>query len=135
MKMTRRTKTSRPTVGQVNMTREARHIAGCAARGEIRIVTIGPLLFFSTETCDAWVLDPGDQMARCLVREGMTSSFGITETPEQFAVEWTATYQIEGELMIFTYGTGRTSIVAGYPVDEIRRAVNAARLQGTPSTE
>src|SRR5215831_14306986 len=35
-----------------------------------RIVTIGQLLLFSTETGDAWLLDPADRLAARLARDG-----------------------------------------------------------------
>jgi hypothetical protein len=37
---------------------EVHYIQSRAAQYDSRIVTIGPLLLFSTETGDAWMLDP-----------------------------------------------------------------------------
>jgi hypothetical protein len=39
-----------------------------AAQRQSRIVTVGPLVLFSTETGDAWLLDPSDQLAAPLAR-------------------------------------------------------------------
>jgi hypothetical protein len=34
-------------------------------------VTVGPLVLFSTETGDAWLLDPADHLAARLARDGV----------------------------------------------------------------
>src|ERR1700746_3047085 len=49
---------------------EVRYIQRRAADRDGRIVTIGQLVLFSTETGDAWLLDPADQLAARLAREG-----------------------------------------------------------------
>ena len=41
-----------------------------AAEHEGRIVSIGPLVLFSTDTGDAWILDPADQLAARLAYDG-----------------------------------------------------------------
>lgn len=48
--------------------------------------TLGPLLFFSTETGDAWVLDPADHLALCLARDGEPLPANIIETPDTVRV-------------------------------------------------
>ena len=42
---------------------EVRYIQRRAAGHDGRVVTIGQLFLFSTETGDAWLLDPADQLA------------------------------------------------------------------------
>src|SRR4051812_50094758 len=49
---------------------EVRYIQRRAADYDGRIVTIGQLVLFSTETGDAWLLDPGDRLAARLARGG-----------------------------------------------------------------
>jgi hypothetical protein len=49
---------------------EVRYIQRRAARHDGRIVTLGQLLLFSTETGDAWLLDPSDQLAAPIARDG-----------------------------------------------------------------
>ncbi len=95
-----------------------------AQQRDARVVTLGPLVFFSTETGDAWVLDPADSLARCLARDGEALPSGIQETPERFAIEWNAAYAIDGEVMTFTDNSGRQRAVLGYPVVDIERAVH-----------
>src|SRR5215472_14650424 len=49
---------------------EVRYIQRRAADHHSRIVTIGQLILFSTETGDAWLLDPADRLAARLARDG-----------------------------------------------------------------
>ncbi len=45
----------------MNIQKEAVYIIGWARQHEARTVTPGPLVFFSTETGDAWMLDQSGQ--------------------------------------------------------------------------
>src|SRR5207245_11160732 len=54
---------------------EVRYMQRRAAQRQSRIVTIGQLVLFSTETGDAWLLDPSDQLAAPLAR-GWRSAIG-----------------------------------------------------------
>src|SRR6266481_8113067 len=49
---------------------EVRYIQRRAAARDGRIGTIGQLILFSTETGDAWLLDPADRLAARLARDG-----------------------------------------------------------------
>jgi hypothetical protein len=106
---------------QINITREANHVIECAQAYEARLVSLGPLIFFSTETGDAWVLDPADNLALCVARNGERQSFTVTETANQFAIDWQANYQIEGEQFIVFEKSGQTRTIIGYPLREIKR--------------
>jgi hypothetical protein len=48
---------------EFRLAKEIKYIQHRAAEHDGRIVTIGPLVFFSTETGDAWMLEPADQLA------------------------------------------------------------------------
>ena len=91
------------------------------------MVTIGPLLFFSTDTRDAWVLDPEDGLARCLCRDGRPLPSGITETSDNFSIAWEARYRFDKDSMIFANNNGSERIVLGYPVREIQKAIEKGR--------
>jgi hypothetical protein len=112
----------------VSFLRETECIARRAADRDARVVTLGPLLFFSTSSGDAWVLDPGDSLARCLARDGEALPAGITETAATFSVEWTSDYRLDGDVFVVVKRSGAVRAVMGYPVAEIRRA---ARQIGT----
>src|SRR5205809_7168218 len=49
---------------------EVRYIQRRAAQYDCRIVSIGPVLLFSTESGDAWMLDPVGELATAIARQG-----------------------------------------------------------------
>ena len=50
----------RNTLDLASIRREIDYLVSRARAGEERLVTFGPLLFFSTSSGDAWMLDPAD---------------------------------------------------------------------------
>jgi hypothetical protein len=75
---------------------EVRYIQRWAADHHGRIVTLGQLILFSTETGDAWLLDPADRLAARLARDGASEPIHIEETDTTFAIGWKGRYRIEG---------------------------------------
>jgi len=55
--------------GDADFSAEARAIQRKAAGGLGSVVRFGPIVFFSTETGDAWMLDAEDGQAACLARD------------------------------------------------------------------
>ena len=93
-----------------------------AAAHDGRIVTIGQLVLFSTETGDAWLLDPADRLAARLARDGESEPIHIEETDTTFAIVWKGRYRIEGPAFIYSdRDTGRTTSILGYPTDKLTR--------------
>lgn len=107
------------------MVEEVQYIQRRAARSDSRIVTIGPLLLFSTETGDAWLLDPADQLATPLAREGGALPVHIEETDTKFAIEWTGRYQLEGDLFVYRdTKSGSVRSIVGYPTRQIAQQIS-----------
>ena len=101
---------------------EVRYIQRRAADRDGRIVTIGQLVLFSTETGDAWLLDPADRLAARLAREGENEPIHIEETDTTFAVGWQGRYRIEGAAFVYSDDdTGRVTTILGYPIDELNQ--------------
>ena len=75
--------------GSIRLADEVRYIQQRAANHDGRIVTIGQLILFSTETGDAWLLDRTDLLAARLARDGEAEPIQIVETAATFAIEWT----------------------------------------------
>jgi hypothetical protein len=72
-----------------------------AAEYDGRLVTVGPLALFSTDTGDAWVLDPADHLAARLARDGDPEEVYFEETDTNFAIGWKGNYQIDGDAFIY----------------------------------
>jgi hypothetical protein len=81
---------------RIDITGEAKYIIERARNFDTCIVTLGPLVLFSTETGDAWMLDPQDGLALCLAMEREEQPFTIAETSTNFSVEWGASYERGG---------------------------------------
>jgi hypothetical protein len=100
--------------------KEVDYIQRRAAAHERRFVSVGPLVLFSTDTGDAWLLDPPDRLAARLARDGDPEPIYIEETDTNFAIGWTGHFRINGPAFIYTDQTsGRVLTILGYPTDQI----------------
>ncbi len=112
---------------KVSIAGEADYIVARARAEDARVVSLGPLVFFSTETGDAWVLDAEDNLALQLAAARTRLPFAITETRERFAIEWPGTFRIEGDLMTVADKAGGLRTIIGYPTREIAAALARAK--------
>jgi hypothetical protein len=97
-----------------------RYIQRRAADHDSRIVTVCQPVLFSTETGDAWLLDPADRLAARLAQDGQSEAIYIKETDTTFAIAWKGRYRIEGPAFIYSdRDTGRTITILGYPTDKL----------------
>ena len=113
--MNEKTKVRVTHPGRSTYTKEAQRIQVRALRGETVVVRLGPIVFFCANQ-DAWMLDPEDGFARCLMRDGRKLPHGITETKLRFLVDWNADYRIEGEVFAWSErGGAPVRSVLGYP--------------------
>jgi hypothetical protein len=99
---------------------EIDYIRNRAAEYNGRLVTVGPLVLFSTETGDAWLLDPADHLAVRLARDGDPEDVYFEETGTNFAIGWKGNYQIDGDTFVFIdRDTTRVTSIIGYPTSRL----------------
>ena len=99
---------------------EVHYIQRRAAEHDERIVTVGQLVFFSTETGDAWLLDTLDHLAARLARDGDPEPIDIEDTDTTFAIGWKGQYRIEGRTFVCIDGqSGRVTVISGYPTQKL----------------
>jgi hypothetical protein len=111
-----------------NLVDEVSYIQQRAADRVGRIVTIGPVLLFSTETGDAWLLDPADQLAARIARDGVALPVSIEDTKNMFAIAWTGTYAILDEAFMFHDAvSGRVTTFVGYPTRQLNQQTSTMR--------
>jgi len=80
----------------------------------------GHIILFSTETGDAWLLDPSDQLAARLARDGDPEPFHIEENETTFTIDWKRRYRIEGAAFVYMdRETGRLAAIHGYPTHKL----------------
>jgi len=95
---------------------EIDYIRSRAAEHDGRLVSVGPLVLFSTETGDAWLLDPADSLAARVARDGDPEDIHFEETDTNFAIGWKGTYRIQGDAFVFIdRDTARVITILGYP--------------------
>jgi hypothetical protein len=112
---------------QTAIRKEAEYTIKCAQRSEIHVVALGPLLFFSTETGDAWMLGIEDKLALCLVRDYETQPYTINESPTHYSIEWKAAYEMDGDLFHVAERSGSVRTIWGYPTQQIIDTIHHAR--------
>ena len=94
-----------------------------AAAGDARVVTADQLVLFSTETGDAWLLDPSDHLAARLARDGDPEPVAFEETDTRFQIAWPGAYRLDGPAFVYTdRQTRRVSTIIGYPTQLLAAA-------------
>ena len=107
--------------GSIN--KEADYVIKKAQLYDSCVVRLGGLVFFSTQTGDAWILDPADSLALCLAQEGERQNFRILETCNNFQIAWEAQYFIDGKAFVVTTNDNRVRTILGYPTREIEDSI------------
>jgi hypothetical protein len=126
-KKRRNVRHSRVSLKQPNVVlRDVDYIVARSAQFDSRVVTVGQLIFFSTTTGDAWMLDPEDGLALKLAEAGERNHVKIVETGNRFAIEWTASYRLDGEAFVTMDKSGQR-VIFGYPVEEMALAEQRIR--------
>lgn len=93
-----------------------------ASEHDGRFVTVGPLILFSTDTGDAWLLDPADHLAARLARDGDPEPIYFEETETTFAIGWKGNYRIDNDAFIYAdKDSGRIVAILGYPTRRLAR--------------
>ena len=114
----------------LRIAKEIGHIQHRAAEHDGRIVNIGPLVLFSTQTGDAWILDPADQLAARLAYDGDPLELYVEETGTNYAIGWQGSYRIDNDTFVYEDNkTGRLIAIRGYPTKLLLRAIAKADRQ------
>jgi hypothetical protein len=127
----RRTIQRRPSKRRVDgkgfrLAEEVRYIQDKAADHDGRVVCIGQLVLFSTDTGDAWLLDVSDHLAARLSRDGDPEPIHLEETDTSFAIGWKGQYRIDGPAFVYTdHDTRRLTTILGYPTKKIAQAADS----------
>jgi hypothetical protein len=132
LKIKRPKKKNKPNVqilsgAQISIRGEIDYIIKRAAASDTTTVTLGSLLFFSTETGDAWLLDPQDGLSLCLAREGSPMPVQVLETEKSYSIGWESQFRIDGELFVVAEKSGRVRSIMGYPTKRILAAIDQMR--------
>jgi hypothetical protein len=127
-----RTTTRSVNDDETGYTAEAELVQRRAQRHEPSVIRRGQIIFFSTESGDAWVLDAKGGEAACLAREGALDPIPIEESATRFGVAWQGRYRFEGNLFIVAAESGGESVMPGYPAKEIQRLIEGHAPETLP---
>ncbi len=118
-------------IGQISkhphLCQEVNTIVQLSRHRESRLTVLGKLVFFSTKTGDAWILDAEKWLAKCLSRDGEKLPFTINEFPDH-AIEWDSEYRIKGSLFVVLEYSGSVCSILGYPTRQIEEAIQQMGL-------
>jgi hypothetical protein len=99
---------------------EVSYIQRRAAEHDSRIVSIGQVVLFSSESGDAWMLDPSEHLAVRLASDGRPEPIHIEDTETNFTVAWTGLYRIVGPAFLYTdRDSSRLTTMFGYPTRKL----------------
>lgn len=114
---------------------ECEAIIAAELRGEaLSVMTgsellVGPFVLFSTGIGDAWLLEPDEALAMCLVWQGERQTIGLRDDPARLEVEWDCAYELLGDF--FNVESHHPVIgsraIGGYPLKEVRELLNKAQ--------
>jgi hypothetical protein len=114
---------------------ECEAIISAELRGDVKIVVTKarpacpPFVVFSTGIGDAWLLEPDERVAMCLLWHGEREVIGVSEDPSRIEVAWDGGYELLGDF--FHVDTDNPKIgeraIAGYPLDDVRKALDGAQ--------
>lgn len=123
-------------VAQIRSIREAcEAIIASELRGEAKVVvtTDGvacpPFVLFSSGIGDAWLLEPDEHLAMCLVWQGERQTIGLRDDPDQIEVEWDCMYELLGDFFSVEskHPVIGTRALGGYPLDNVRKLLDQAQ--------
>jgi hypothetical protein len=114
---------------------ECEAIIAAELRGESKVVMTSagvacpPFVLFSTGIGDAWVLEPDEALAMCLVWQGSSQAIGLRDDPARLEVEWDATYELVGDFFRLEseHPLIGTRAIGGYPLHVVRKVLDQAQ--------
>ena len=105
-----------------------------AREGVTKLVMTGPevistpLILFAWEG-DAWMLEPDEDKALCLMFHGEPQPYEINDLPTHIEIVWDGTFELAGPF--FKVQTNHPKIgsraIAGLPLDELRTLIDKAQ--------
>ena len=124
--MKRKVTTKRKKMPRLDVRHEAEYVIKEAQRGMTHVVSAGSLMFFCTASGDAWALDPEDNYALWLAKDGERQPFRILEHEGTFLVHWDMLYFIKGEEFITMDKSCNILRIIGYPTELIVNMIRDA---------
>lgn len=114
---------------------ECEKIIAAELRGQAKAVMTSdgvacpPFVLFASGLGDAWLLEPDENLAMCLVWQGKRQTIGLHDDPDRIAVEWDGAYELLGDFFNFEseHPDIGTRAMGGYPLADVRKLLDRAQ--------
>lgn len=114
---------------------ECKAVIAAELRGEVMSVmtpdgiACPPFVLFSTGIGDAWLLEPDEGLAMCLVWQGASQPIKVRDDPAQLEVEWDCMYELLGDFFNVEskHPVIGTRAIGGYPLEGVRKLLDQAQ--------
>ncbi|GGI19162.1 hypothetical protein [Oxalicibacterium faecigallinarum] len=121
--------------GQLPLLKECEAIVAAAQNGEGRLVVTGPevldrpLILFSTPDADAWILEPNEDRAICLLWRGQKFEPEIRDHGREVQIAWDGTFDLAGDAFLVDVDLPAVGqrLIYGYPLRKLRDALHHAK--------
>lgn len=127
-------KASKGSRSLLTLKHECDAITAAELAGDVRVVMtgpelrLGPFVLFSTGIGDAWLIDPEEDLAMCLIWRWQKIAAVIRDDPAEMEIHWHGEFELLGDF--FRVKTEHAEIgeraIAGYPLEGVRRLVDRA---------
>lgn len=120
--------------GVESLEAECEIILRAAREGIEKVIMTGPetmtvpLVLFASQG-DAWLLDPDENMALCLIFAGQQQDRNFIDAADGIEIDWDGVFALDGESFSVTteHPLIGTRVIMGYPLAEIRRVIDKAQ--------
>lgn len=114
---------------------ECEAIIAAELRGQAKAVMtgpelqVGPFVLFSTGIGDAWLLEPDEGIAMCLVWQGARQEVGINDSPSRVEIAWDCEYELLGDFFRVEseHPVIGSRAIGGYPLEGVRKLLDQAQ--------
>lgn len=119
------------------LSQEVDQVLKAEVNGEIVVIMTGPeitqegpLVLFSTGVGDAWLVDPDDNSAACLMWQGEKKPRPFRDLDDVIEIDWDGDFELNGQFINFSCPAvpeiGQRA-VGGYPIEPIRSVLLKAQ--------
>ena len=87
-----------------------------------------PLVMFASQQ-DAWLLDPDENLALCLVFHGQEQERNFEDTPREIRIGWDGTYALDGDNFVVNteHPLIGSRVILCFPLNELRQYIDKAQ--------
>lgn len=87
---------------------------------------LSTFVLFSTGVGDAWLLEPDEHLAMCLVWQGARQTIGLRDDPNRIEVEWDCAYELLGDFFSVEsqHPVIGTRAIGDYPLADVRKLLD-----------